>query len=69
MGVFLMRTSVVPEHPEPALLVLDATETEDVYFCPAPEAGHTIYIDHDLSKSVGHVGSTRTARRRRWCLV
>lgn len=31
---------------------------EDVYFCDLlREAGHTLYVDHDLSKECAHVGS------------
>lgn len=58
MGAFLMRTSVVADIPSPRFWYSTATETEDVYFCNLlRKAGHTIYIDHDLSKDVGHVGT------------
>jgi hypothetical protein len=58
MGVFLMRTSVVHGIPSPRFWYSTATETEDVYFCNLlRKSGHTIYVDHDLSKSVGHVGT------------
>lgn len=31
---------------------------EDIMFCRAlRDAGHTIYLDHDLSKELGHVGT------------
>jgi hypothetical protein len=57
MGVFLMRASVVANIPSPRFWYSTPTETEDVYFCrQLRAAGHTIYIDHDLSKHVGHVG-------------
>ena len=58
MGVFLMRTSVVANIPRPRFWYSTPTETEDVFFCNRlREAGHTIYIDHDLSREVGHVGT------------
>lgn len=57
MGVFLMKTSVVQDIPSPRFWYSTPTETEDVYFCRLLRAaGRTIYIDHDLSKSVGHIG-------------
>lgn len=57
MGVFLMRTSVVAGLPRPRFAYDGPTITEDVYFCRLlRKAGHDIYIDHDLSKNVGHVG-------------
>jgi hypothetical protein len=59
MGVFLMRTSIVRDLPRPRFWYSTPTETEDVYFCNLlRKAGHTIYVDHDLSKDVGHVGLT-----------
>jgi hypothetical protein len=57
MGVFLMKTSVVENIPAPRFWYSTLTETEDVFFCnKLREAGHTIYIDHDLSREVGHIG-------------
>lgn len=57
MGVFLMRTSLVKELPSPRFFYSTMTETEDVYFCRLlRKAGHEVWIDHDLSKAVGHVG-------------
>jgi hypothetical protein len=63
MGVFLMKTSVVANHypdlglPRPRFWYSTPTETEDVYFCRLLKAaGHDIWIDHDLSQSVGHIG-------------
>lgn len=57
MGVFLMKTSVVPSLPSPRFWYSTPTETEDVYFCRLLRAaGLDIWIDHDLSKEVGHVG-------------
>jgi hypothetical protein len=57
MGVFLMKASVVENIPSPRFWYSTQTETEDVYFCRLLRTnGHAIYIDHDLSKEVGHVG-------------
>lgn len=57
MGVFLMKTAPVATLPRPRFWYSTPTETEDVYFCRLLRAaGHTIYIDHDVSKTVGHVG-------------
>lgn len=57
MGVFLMQTSVVQSLPRPRFWYSTLTETEDVFFCRLLKAaGHDIWIDHDLSRSVGHVG-------------
>jgi hypothetical protein len=57
MGVFLMKTPVVQDLPHPRFWYSTLTETEDVYFCRLLRAaGRTIFIDHDLSKYVGHVG-------------
>ena len=57
MGVFLMNTSVVKNLPQPRFWYSTATETEDVYFCRLLRAAdRDIWIDHDLSREVGHVG-------------
>lgn len=58
MGVFLMKTALVRDIPRPRFWYSTPTETEDVFFCNLlRSAGRTIYIDHDLSKQVGHVGT------------
>lgn len=57
MGAFLMKTSVLATLPSPRFWYSTPTETEDVYFCRLLRAaGHAIYVDHDLSREVGHVG-------------
>lgn len=57
MGVFLMKTSVVQGLPRPCFWYSTITETEDHHFCRLLKgAGHDIWIDHDLSREVGHVG-------------
>jgi hypothetical protein len=60
-GVVLMRTDLVADLPRPwfrhGLNAQGGDVGEDIMFCRAlREAGHTIYLDHDLSKEIGHVG-------------
>lgn len=57
MGVFLMKASAVVGLPRPRFWYASPTETEDVYFCHLlRQAGRTIWVDHDLSHGVGHIG-------------
>jgi len=61
MGAMLMRTDVVADLPRPwfrhGINEHGGDIGEDVGFCRALRAaGHTIYIDHDLTKEVGHIG-------------
>jgi hypothetical protein len=61
LGAMLMRTDVVADLPRPwfrhGINEQGGDIGEDVGFCRALRAaGHTIYIDHDLSKEVGHIG-------------
>jgi hypothetical protein len=61
LGAMLMRTDVVADLGRPwfrhGLTELGGDVGEDVMFCRGlGRAGHTIYIDHDLSKQVGHIG-------------
>lgn len=61
-GAVLMRTDIVNDLPRPwfkhGLNAFGGDIGEDIMFCRAlREAGHTIYLDHDLSKEMGHVGS------------
>ena len=77
MGALLMRTEVVAGLGRPwfrhGLNEFGGDIGEDVMFCRAlGHAGYTIYIDHDLSKLVGHIGQhtyravqTRSRRPRR----
>lgn len=60
-GAVLMRTDIVKDLPRPwfrhGLNAEGGDMGEDVVFCRALRAmGHTIYIDHDLSKGVNHIG-------------
>lgn len=65
MGVFLMKTSAVAGLPSPHFWYSTLTETEDLYFCrQLREAGREIWIDHDLSNEVGHVGQITYRERR-----
>jgi hypothetical protein len=61
MGAMLMRADAVKDLPRPWFrhLINDAGGDigEDVTFCrDLAAAGHTVYIDHDLSKAIGHIG-------------
>jgi hypothetical protein len=60
-GVMLMRTDVVSGVPQPwfehGRNATGQDVGEDVMFCrKLRAAGHQVYIDHDLSKEIGHVG-------------
>ena len=61
MGALLMRTDIVADLARPwfrhGINAHGGDVGEDVGFCRALRAaGHTIYIDHDLSKEIGHIG-------------
>jgi len=61
MGAMLMRTSVVADLGRPwfrhGLNEMGGDIGEDVMFCRGlAAAGHTMWIDHDVSRLVGHVG-------------
>lgn len=61
-GCVLMRTDIVDGLPRPwfthGLNAEGGDIGEDIMFCRALRAaGHQIFIDHDVSKEVGHVGS------------
>lgn len=60
-GCVLMRTEIAKDVPRPwfrhGLNHAGGDVGEDIQFCrKLRDAGHTIWIDHDLSKSIGHVG-------------
>ena len=59
-GLLLTDVSVFDGLPHPWFAQLDATGlcTEDVVWCKKVRAaGNTIWLDHKLSKEVGHIGS------------
>jgi hypothetical protein len=62
LAVLLMRTDVVRVLMRPWFRhgwneTTQQDIGEDVLFCRRlREAGHTIYIDHDVSKEIGHIG-------------
>jgi hypothetical protein len=62
-GVMMVETDVFRQLPRPWFCVGWVKETqefvgEDVFFCEtARRNGEHIWLDHDLSKEVGHVGS------------
>jgi len=60
-GVLLMRLDSLQSVPRPwfrhGLNAYDGDIGEDLMCCRALRAaGHPIYIDHDLSKEIGHIG-------------
>lgn len=61
-GIMLIKTEVFEKLGEPWFAIPYDNEKkgyigEDVFFCrKAMEAGYKLYVDHDLSKQVGHVG-------------
>ena len=61
-GVVLMRTDLVVGMARPrfrhGLNPQDGDVGEDIMFCRAVRArGQPIYVDHDLSKQIGHIGT------------
>lgn len=62
LAVMLMSMDVITTLPRPWFRHGWNPETstdigEDIMFCDAVRAaGHAIYIDHDLSKEIGHIG-------------
>jgi hypothetical protein len=62
--VTLVKTSILAKIPRPWFNVMwsdhGAIIGEDIHFCiKAQDAGFEVYVDHDLSKAIGHIG-TRT---------
>lgn len=65
MGCMLMETSILAAMSKPWFMVLPADDDgkmigEDFYFCgkQSVEVGEPVWIDHDLSKGIGHVGKS-----------
>lgn len=60
-GAILIKTKVFMNLPEPWFATpYDGVEfvSDDVYFCHvAHENGYKIYIDHDLSQEIKHIGT------------
>jgi hypothetical protein len=61
LAVVLMRTDIVADLPRPwfrhGRTAAGVDIGEDRMFCRALRAaGHEIWIDHDLSKEIGHIG-------------
>ncbi len=77
MGVMLMRTDILAQIPRPWFTHGTNAKTggdvgEDIVFCRAARrAGYQVYVDHDLSKQVGHIGTHtyRTVEDRRLVAV
>lgn len=63
-GVTLVKASILDKIPRPWFNVMwsdhGAIIGEDIHFCiKAQDAGFKVFVDHDLSKCIGHIG-TRT---------
>jgi len=63
-GVALVKTSILGKIPRPWFNVMwsdhGAIIGEDIHFCvKAQDAGYEVFVDHELSKAIGHIG-TRT---------
>lgn len=62
LAVMLTQTDALKDHERPLFAhpwsdAAQQTVGEDVFFCQqVRRMGHTIYIDHDLSPQIGHVG-------------
>jgi cellulose synthase/poly-beta-1,6-N-acetylglucosamine synthase-like glycosyltransferase len=61
-GVMLIKTSCLKNIPQPYFyfeqLLKGKLLGEDIYFCiKAKDAGIDTWVDHDLSREIGHVGS------------
>lgn len=71
-GLCLTHTSVFEDVPKPWfwyhwLPDLQQHVGEDIYFCAkAREAGHSVWVDHDLSKHVGHIGTFKYTNQHAW---
>ena len=63
IGLMLVNTQVYKKMPRPFYSIEwkeDYTNLvgEDIYFCnKAQECGYEVYVDHDLSKKVAHIGT------------
>lgn len=57
LAVTLMRTDIVQRLERPWFRHEESDDSHDVIFCRrVKELGYEIWIDHDLSKEVGHIG-------------
>jgi hypothetical protein len=61
-GMVMVHRSVYEKIPQPHYLQEYVTELnleigEDIYFCnKAKAAGFDVWVDHDLSKEIAHIG-------------
>lgn len=74
MGVMLIKAGVFKALPEPWYETPWRTDKrgyigEDVFFCnKARDAGFKIWIDHDVSKEIGHVGTFEYKHDHTWVI-
>jgi hypothetical protein len=72
MGVMLIKADVFKKMSEPWFETPWRTDKrgyvgEDVFFClKAKEIGYKIYIDHDVSREIGHVGTFEFRHEHTW---
>jgi hypothetical protein len=63
-GMTLVKASILKDIPRPWFNVMwsdhGAIIGEDIHFCvKAQDAGYEVFVDHELSRAIGHIG-TRT---------
>jgi hypothetical protein len=74
MGVMLISRKVFEKLSEPWFETPWRTDKrgyigEDVFFCrKATAAGFKIYIDHDVSKEIGHIGTFEFKHDHTWVM-
>lgn len=72
MGVMLIKADVFKKMSEPWFETPWRTDArgyigEDVFFCnKAKSIGYKIYIDHDVSKEIGHIGTFEFRHEHTW---
>lgn len=73
-GVMMVKTEVFREVPRPWFQMpwhekLQCFVGEDIYFCRSCQSrGIPIYIDHDLSKEIGHLGEWEFKHEHTWAV-
>jgi hypothetical protein len=74
MGVMLIKRNVFEKLTEPWFETPWRTDArgyigEDIFFCrKAQDAGYKIWIDHDVSKEIGHIGTFEFKHDHTWMM-
>jgi len=74
-GVMLCRMSVFDQIPKPYFATpwvaeANSYQGEDVYFCKLlKDAGIPVFIDHDVSKEIGHIGNFEYRHNHVWAVA